>query len=87
MLKNEETNQVLGLIAGNIRRLRQAKGMSQEDLAETAGLHRTYVGAIERSERNITIQTLAAFSSALETTIQELLTNEEKVHDPNDIRN
>lgn len=50
------------------------RGLSQEALAEAAGLHRTYVGAIERAERNLTLGTLASFSRALGTTTPELLT-------------
>jgi transcriptional regulator with XRE-family HTH domain len=53
------------VIADNVRRLRTARGVSQESLAEECGYHRTYVGGIERSERNITIATLEALAGAL----------------------
>ena len=54
-----------GVIADNVRRRRLDKGLSQEALAEVCGYHRTYVGGIERSERNITIATLEALAGAL----------------------
>jgi transcriptional regulator with XRE-family HTH domain len=54
-----------GIIAENVRRLRKAKGLSQEALAHVCGYHRTYVGGIERGERNITIATLEALAGAL----------------------
>jgi transcriptional regulator with XRE-family HTH domain len=53
------------VIAANVRRRRLAQGLSQEALAEVCGYHRTYVGGIERSERNITIATLEALAGAL----------------------
>jgi transcriptional regulator with XRE-family HTH domain len=53
------------VIADNVRRLRKGKGLSQEALAEECGYHRTYVGGIERRERNITIATLEALAGAL----------------------
>jgi transcriptional regulator with XRE-family HTH domain len=53
------------VIAANVRRRRLARGLSQEALAEVCGYHRTYVGGIERSERNITIATLEALAGAL----------------------
>ncbi|MFN8403406.1 MAG: helix-turn-helix transcriptional regulator [Anaerolineales bacterium] len=43
------------IFAENIKMLRQAQGLSQEALADKAGLHRTYIGAVERCERNITL--------------------------------
>lgn len=60
------TAQNLNLIVANhVRRLRKKHGWSQEDLADRSGLHRTYVGAIERGERNITLHTLARLAAAL----------------------
>lgn len=45
--------------------MRVQKGLSQEDLAAVAGLHRTYVGAIERAERNVAIDNVERLASAL----------------------
>jgi transcriptional regulator with XRE-family HTH domain len=61
------------VIADNVRRLRKGKGLSQEELAEVCGYHRTYVGGIERGERNITIATLEALAGALGVPPQLLL--------------
>lgn len=60
-------------LARNIRRLRAARGISQEALAEIAGLHRTYVGSIERSERNISIDNIGKLATALGVTPSKLL--------------
>ena len=48
--------------------------MSQEQLAETCGLHRTYVGSVERGERNATLSTLETLAAALSVTVPDLLT-------------
>jgi transcriptional regulator with XRE-family HTH domain len=63
-------------IARNVRALREGKGLSQEALAEECGYHRTYVGGIERSERNITIATLEALAGALSVDPLRLLERE-----------
>jgi transcriptional regulator with XRE-family HTH domain len=47
-----------------LREIRRKKGVSQEALAELAGLHRTYVSSIERGERNISIVHIAKFAEA-----------------------
>jgi transcriptional regulator with XRE-family HTH domain len=52
------------------------RGISQEELADLAGLHRTYVGSVERSERNISIDNLAKLASALEISLSALLEEE-----------
>lgn len=50
----------------NIRRYREAQGLSQEAFADVLGLHRTYVGGIERGERNLTLGTVERLCGAIE---------------------
>lgn len=64
---------ILGIAAANIRRLRKQLGLSQEELADIAGCHRTYVGMVERSEINITLTNLYKLAAALKVNIIELL--------------
>lgn len=56
-----------------LKAARLAKGISQEALAELAGLHRTYIGSVERGERNIAVDNMEALSTALGLDIAELL--------------
>ncbi|WP_229753103.1 helix-turn-helix domain-containing protein [Deinococcus aerophilus] len=56
-----------------MRTLRQTKGLSQEDLAERAGLHRNYIGSVERGERNVGIDNLERIAQALETELIDLI--------------
>ena len=58
-----------------VRDFRKSKGLSQEELAEKAGLHRTYVGMIERGERNISLSNISKIAKALDQPIHELLRN------------
>jgi transcriptional regulator with XRE-family HTH domain len=62
------------LLAHNLRALRKSLGWSQEKMAEECGLHRTYIGAIERGERNVTLDTLKQMADALGVTSAELIT-------------
>lgn len=57
----------------SIKLERVRRGLSQEELAERAGLHRTYIGMVERAERNITVVNLALIAKALNTSIGTLL--------------
>jgi transcriptional regulator with XRE-family HTH domain len=61
------------VVADNVRRLRREAGQSQEELAETASLHRTYVGAIERAERNLSLDNVERLALALKVEPAELL--------------
>lgn len=60
------------LLAQNIQRLRLAKDWSQEELADQAGVHRTYVSGIERRVRNPTVTILAKLAKALGVPISDL---------------
>ncbi len=52
-------------VGRNIRRLRRARGLSQEDLAAEIGVHRTYMGGVERGERNLTLRSLERLAERL----------------------
>lgn len=62
------------VLAANIRAFREDKGFSQEDFADLCGLHRTYVGSIERCERNVTLSTLEVLASVMGVSVPQLLT-------------
>ena len=55
-----------------IRELRAMQGLSQEVLAQKAGLHRTYIGGIERGERNVSLENIQKLASALNYTMAQL---------------
>ena len=60
--------------AANIRRRRRALGWSQETLAHEAGLHRTFIGHVERGETNLSIDNLERLADALKASGADLLT-------------
>ena len=61
-----------------IRRRREAKGVSQEDLASRAGLHRTYVSLLERGHRNPSLAVISQLAGALDTTMTSLVRGVER---------
>jgi transcriptional regulator with XRE-family HTH domain len=60
-------------IGKNIQNFRKASGLSQQDLAERAGVERSYVSALERGKQNLTFGVLLKIANALETSIPSLL--------------
>lgn len=61
------------MLSANLRHLRQQQGWSQEVLGDQCGLHRTYIGAVERGERNISLDNLDRLADALGVTLCSLL--------------
>lgn len=69
-MKDNEINILFGI---RVRQLREEKGISQEQLGYDTGLHRTYVGQIERAEKNITLRNIAKIAQELDINISELM--------------
>ena len=67
------SNNPKAIFGNNIRRLRTDLGWSQEKLAEACGLHRTYVGAVERGERNVSLENIVEIALALGVKPAELM--------------
>ena len=61
-----------------VRDLRAGRGISQEDLAHLSGMHRTYLGGIERGERNVSYANLKRLAQALEVPASQLLARAEE---------
>ena len=64
---------ILEIFGENVQKYRKQKQISQEKLAEIAGVHRTYVGMIERAEKNITLRNMEKIAKALKVEIADLL--------------
>jgi transcriptional regulator with XRE-family HTH domain len=65
-------NKILLTFGERVREIRREKGLSQEELSFKAGLHRTYIGMIERAEKNITLLNIEKMANALEVNINDL---------------
>jgi transcriptional regulator with XRE-family HTH domain len=61
-----------------MRRQRLGRGLSQEQLADLAGLHRTYIGSVERGERNVSIDNIEAIANALALSVRDLFIHPEQ---------
>ena len=68
----QEKRMALRLLAARrIRQIREGKKLSQEALADIAGLHRTYISSVERGEKNFTVDTLERIAEALSVDVRE----------------
>lgn len=70
---NMQKTPILEVFGQNVRTFRVEQGLSQEQLAEKAGLHRTYIGMIERAEKNITLCNIEKIALALNVDIKSLV--------------
>lgn len=66
---------ILNIFGENVRKHRRILDISQEELAHRADLHRTYIGMIERAEKNITLVNMEKIANALQVKIEDLLKN------------
>ncbi len=74
MIKNQTTIQTA--FGDRVRSFRKKKSISQESLADLSGLDRSYVGGVERGERNISLGNIEKIAFALEINIKDLFTND-----------
>ena len=64
---------ILIIFGNNVRKFRNQLDISQEELADRAGVHRTYIGMIERAEKNITLISIEKIAKALQVEIETLI--------------
>ena len=69
----KEKSKILINFGDKVREVRIKNGLSQEQLAHLADVHRTYIGMIERAEKNITLINIEKIANALEVNINELI--------------
>jgi transcriptional regulator with XRE-family HTH domain len=74
MMPRIPSSSIRATLAENIRSYRKDHGLSQEELADLCELHRTYIGSVEREERNVSLSTLEVLARALGVSVPELLT-------------
>jgi len=68
----EPKAEILKIFGAKVREIRMLRGLSQEELAFRADLHRTYIGMIERAEKNITLVNIEKIANALNVAIKDL---------------
>ncbi|MNE72470.1 anaerobic benzoate catabolism transcriptional regulator [compost metagenome] len=78
-LAMKSNSQILIKFGEQVRDLRKRKGISQEELAYKSELHRTYIGMIERAEKNITLLNIEKIAKALEIDIKQLFDGSESL--------
>jgi transcriptional regulator with XRE-family HTH domain len=74
MFAPTQQRDAITLFAANMRRIRKAVALTQEQVAERAGLHPNYISSVERGERNISLRNIERIARALDTTMAVLVT-------------
>lgn len=77
MSANISSSRARAVFARNVRKYRKRLALSQEDLADMSELHRTYVGSVERGERNVSIDNMERLAVALKVKLGDLLTDDD----------
>lgn len=73
-LLRKPSSPLTAILAANIRAYREEKNLSQEAFSDLCGIHRTYVGSVERGKRNVTLSTLEGFAKNIGISVPRLLT-------------
>lgn len=76
-----DSKELLKELGSTIRRLRAERGFSQESFASATGLHRTYMGGIERGERNVGVVNLSQIAATLDMSLSEFFSEMEGLSD------
>lgn len=66
-------NRILRQFGDNVKKFRKKRKFSQDELAKKASLHRTYIGSIERSERNVSLINVKKIAKALDVSVESLI--------------
>lgn len=77
-MPTQKNSKVLLRFGQRLRAIRKSKNLSQEDLAAKAGLHRTYIGSIERGEKNLSLLNIEKLANALDLNISSLFAEKEQ---------
>ena len=77
MKEEKSDSKILCSFGNNVRRHRKARSMSQEELGDCCHLDRTYIGSVERGERNISLLNIYRIADALELDVKELFIHNE----------
>lgn len=72
MAQSTEERDLLRLLGERLKHLRVVKGLTQEELADIAGVHRTYIGMVERGEKNITFLSARRIAVSLDVSLAEI---------------
>jgi len=75
----DSKQEILIKFGERVREIRKEKGLSQEELAHKADLHRTYIGMIERAEKNITLLNIEKIANALVIRINDLFNDTDRI--------